>query len=218
MSFKKNTVKFSGGKLDFAGTEAVKRLRANLITAMSDCSGCRVVGVTSAQPQEGKTTVALNLASSFAELGKRVLIIEADMRHPAIAKTLSLPCAPGLSNILTDASDVSAVQKSVGNALGAKFDALTCGEAAANPSELLHSESMKKLLIELRSAYDYIIVDFPALGDVIDAAVLAPQLDGMLVVAREGVCCRDTLAECVEQLKLSDAKILGFVVNAAERK
>lgn len=218
MSFKKNAVTFSGGKLGFAGTEAIKRLRANLITEMSDCNGCRVVGVTSAQPQEGKTTVALNLASSFAELGKRVLIIEADMRRPAIGKVLSLPCAPGLSNILTGASDVSAVQKSVGNDFAAMFDVLTCGDAAMNPSELLHSESMKKLLIELRSAYDFIIVDFPALGDVIDAAVLAPQLDGMLVVTREGVCCRDTLAECVEQLKLSGAKILGFVVNAAERK
>lgn len=218
MSFKKSTVTFSGGKLGFAGTEAIKRLRANLITEMSDCNGCRVVGVTSAQPQEGKTTVALNLASSFAELGKRVLIIEADMRRPAIGKVLSLPCAPGLSNVLTDASDISAVQKSVGNDFAAKYDVLTCGDAAMNPSELLHSESMKKLMTELRSAYDYIIVDFPALGDVIDAAVLAPQLDGMLVVTREGACCRDTLAECVEQLKLSGAKILGFVVNAAERK
>lgn len=218
MSFKKSTVTFSGGKLGFAGTEAIKRLRANLITEMSDCNGCRVVGVTSAQPQEGKTTVALNLASSFAELGKHVLIIEADMRRPAIGKVLSLPFAPGLSNILTGASDVSAVQKSVGNAFANEFDVLTCGDEVANPSELLHSESMKKLLTKLRSAYDYIIVDFPTLGDVIDAAVLAPQLDGMLVVTREGMSCRDTLAECVEQLKLSGAKILGFVVNAAVKK
>lgn len=218
MSFKKSTVTFSGGKLGFAGTEAIKRLRANLITEMSDCNGCRVVGVTSAQPQEGKTTVALNLASSFAELGKHVLIIEADMRRPAIGKVLSLPFAPGLSNILTGASDVSAVQKSVGNAFANEFDVLTCGDEVANPSELLHSESMKKLLTKLRSAYDYIIVDFPTLGDVIDAAVLAPQLDGMLVVTREGMSCRDTLAECVEQPKLSGAKILGFVVNAATKK
>ena len=205
--------------LNFAAKEAFKRLRTNVIMSLEDAENkCRVVGVTSAQPTEGKSTVALNLAFSIAELGKKVLLIDADMRRSSLHVKTELNREPGLSDLLTTTNSIATViQKYVNTKEGdtTSFDMISGGVDVSNPSELLDSKRMSNLLQALAAAYDYIIIDLPPVGAVIDAVPVSQRTDGMIVVLRENNCPRNVLEDCVSQLRLAKVNILGFVVNGA---
>lgn len=203
--------------LSFAAKEAFKRLRTNVMMSFDEGDAvCRVIGVTSAQPSEGKSTVSLNLAYSLSELGKRVLLVDADMRRPSLNIKLGMKLSPGLSNLLGDTNSISsAIQKYYSSTSEATFDIIPGGDVPRNPSELLNSLRMERLLSALNSAYDYLIIDLPPVGAVIDAVTLAKQTDGMIVVMRENNCPRSVLRDCVDQLKFAHVNILGFVVNGA---
>ncbi len=203
--------------LRFSAKEAFKRLRTNLVMSFDESEGvCHVIGVTSAQPGEGKSTISLNLAYSLAELEKRVLLIDADMRHPSINVKLGTARAPGLSNLLGDTNSISAAMQEYSSSTdGTSFDIVPGGDIPQNPAELLNSRRMERLLTALRAAYDYIIIDLPPVGAVIDAVTLANQTDGMLVVMRENNCPRGVLSDCIDQLNFAHVNILGFVVNGA---
>ncbi len=203
--------------LSFAAKEAFKRLRTNVVMSFDESEGvCRVIGVTSAQPSEGKSTVSLNLAYSLAELGKRVLLVDADMRRPSINVKLGIKLTPGLSDLLGDTNSItSAIQKYYSSTSEATFDIIPGGIIPQNPSELLNSRRMERLLSALSSAYDYLIIDLPPVGAVIDAVAVAKQTDGMIIVMRENNCPRGVLNDCVDQLKFAKVNILGFVVNGA---
>ena len=204
------------GELSFAAREAFKRLRTNLVTALSDDGGCRLIGVTSSQPGDGKSTVAVNLAYSLAELeNKRVLLIDADMRRSSIHEKLSLEKAPGLRELLDGASNITGHTQAYTDKGGTTFSVIAGGTPPENPSELLNSERMQKLLQMLSSAYDFIVVDLPPVGTVIDAVSVSRGLSGMLVVIRENTCPRGLLNECVSQLRYAGVNILGFVMNGA---
>ncbi len=203
-------------ELSFAAKEAFKRLRTNMIAAFpEEETGCRLVGITSAQPSDGKSTIAINLAYSLAELEKKVLLIDADMRRSSIHVKADLEKAPGLSELLSHSNDIRAALKRYEGSAGIGFDILTSGESPKNPSELLNSKRMATLLQTLSKSYDYILTDLPPIGAVVDAAALSKQLDGMLVVVRENACPRGLLAECMSQLRYAGANILGFVANGA---
>ncbi len=201
--------------LSFAAREAFKRLRTNLAIGFSeDDESCRMIGVTSAQPGDGKSTIAVDLAYSLAELGKKVLLIDADMRRSSVHEKLGLDKEPGLSELLRSSNDVHACLKQyTGKEIS--FDILTSGSVPGNPSELLNSKRMGTLLSTLSKSYSYIVVDLPPIGTVIDAVSLAGRLDGMLVVVRENTCPRGLLDECMQQLDYAGVKVLGFVVNGA---
>lgn len=203
--------------LSFAAKEAFKRLRTNVVMSFDESEEkCRVIGVTSAQPSEGKSTVSLNLAYSLSELGKRVLLVDADLRRPSINVKLRIRHTPGLSNLLDDMNSItSAIQRYTSSTSDASFDIITSGDIPKNPSELLNSQRMEKLLSIVSKAYDYLIIDLPPVGAVIDAVLLTKQADGMIVVMRENNCPRGVLRDCVEQLKFANVNILGFVVNGA---
>ena len=203
--------------LSFAAKEAFKRLRTNLIMSYGeDENVCRIVGVTSAQPSDGKSTIAVNLAFSLAELEKkRVLLIDADMRRSSIHEKLAVDRAPGLHELLSHTVDISSVLKKYEGNTDTTFDILTSGETPKNPSELLNSKRMSVLLQTLAGAYDYIVVDLPPIGAVIDAVAVSKHIDGMLVVIRENTCPRALLAECMSQLNYAGVNVLGFVVNGA---
>ena len=130
--------------LSFAAKEAFKRLRTNVMMSFDDGDAvCRVIGVTSAQPSEGKSTVSLNLAYSLSELGKRVLLVDADMRRPSINTKLGIKLSPGLSNLLGDTNSISsAIQKYYSSTSEAAFDVIPGGDIPQNPSELLNSRRM----------------------------------------------------------------------------
>ena len=173
-----------GEYLSFAATEAYKLLRTNLMFALPDQGKCRVVGVTSALRNEGKSTLAINLAYTVAQAGYRVLLIDGDMRLPTLAKRLNIPKRPGLSNLLAGLCTVQdAVQTSD---LLDNLKAIAAGDIPPNPSELLSSARMETLLRELGADYDFILLDLPPVTAVTDGLVISKLVDGMIVVVSRG--------------------------------
>jgi len=202
--------------LSFAAKEAFKRLRTNLVMSFpAEDTSCKLIGVTSAQPSDGKSTVAINVAYSLAELEKKVLLVDADLRRSSIHTKARVEKSPGLSDLLGGSNEISASLKKYAPQNGASFDIIPSGESPRNPSELLNSQRMSLLLEKLATAYDYIVLDLPPVGAVVDAVSVSRELDGMLVVIRENACPRGLLSECMSQLNYANINILGFVVNGA---
>ena len=202
-----------GKELDFASAEAYNLLRTNLSFSLPDNDSGKVIGITSPCPQEGKSTTSLNLAYSLAEAGNDVLLIDADMRRPSVCKMLDLPKAPGLSNLFAENSE-GAMHTGM---LSERLTVLLSGDIPPNPSELIVSEKMKKLIEDSRSDYDYIIVDLPPVISVSDPLAMSRNVDGMIVVVRHGHSKRNDVVEAMRQLKLVNANVLGFVYNGVSR-
>ena len=202
--------------LSFASKEAFKRLRTNLVVSFpADDTSCHLVGITSAQPGDGKSTISLNLAYSLAELGKKTLLVDADLRRASIHDKLGIERVPGLSELIKGSiNDISASVRRYASS-NTQLDIIPSGEMPENPSELLNSERCARLFELLSQAYDYIVVDLPPIGAVVDAVSIAQELDGMLVVIRENACPRGLLNDCIQQLNYANVTILGFVVNGA---
>ncbi|MDO4315098.1 MAG: CpsD/CapB family tyrosine-protein kinase [Oscillospiraceae bacterium] len=197
---------------DFFVREAYKTLRTNLIFALTGEEGCKVVVVTSSLQSEGKSITAVNLAVSLAETDRRVLLIDCDMRRPKLSRLLDQSAPAGLSNLLLDPALLDkAVLKS-----RLPVDIILAGDIPPNPSELLGSPRMRRLLAEMRRRYDYIILDTPPINMVTDAVVLAPESDGVLFVVRADKSERGAVIRAVEQLEYARAKLLGFVLNGVD--
>jgi len=203
-----------GAGLNFAVSEAYKLLRTNIQFSFSDEGKGHVVGVTSSIQAEGKSSSVANIAYAMAEDGFRVLLMDCDLRRPSIASKLSLARSPGLTNLLVSKGDYrDVIQKC---AAAPKLDIITAGDIPPNPSELLGSNRMQKLLEELNSHYDYIFVDLPPVTVVSDALAMAKVLGGVIVVVRGGVAEQKMLAEAMRQLKLVNVRVLGFVYRDTE--
>ena len=201
-------------KLNFAATEAYKLLRTNLLFTLPDENKCRIVGVTSALRGEGKSTTSVNLSYTLAETGKRVLLIDADLRLPTVAKKVEkLNLSPGLSNVLAgiiSEKEVIQISEDLPN-----WHFITAGDIPPNPTEMLASSQTKALISRLSEEYDFIIIDVPPVNVVSDALIVSSMVDGMLVVIRENYSGRRDIQHCMRQLELADAKVLGFVMNSA---
>lgn len=143
-------------------------------------------------------------------------VLQKYMRRSSIHKKLGIELMPGLSNLMEDTNSISTVVKKYQSSTDDTwFDIITGGSTPLNPSELLNSKRMEQLLKALKSVYDYIVIDLPPVGAVIDAVAVSKQTDGMLVVIRENNCPRRVLTDCVDQLKFANINILGFVMNGA---
>lgn len=201
-----------GERSDFFIREAYKALRTNVVFSLADEEGCKVVVVTSAMKSEGKSITAVNLAISFAEMNNKVLLVDCDLRRPKLGRLLKMSTKVGLSNVLIKPELLEgAIQPSkIPN-----LHVLTTGDIPPNPSELLGSSRMHKLLAALRQNYDYIILDTSPINMVTDACMLVPESSGVLFVVRANRTERDAVLHAVEQLEYSKAKILGFVLNGA---
>ena len=208
----KGTHKF-GEKLDFASTEAYNLLRTNLSFAFPGVEGGKVVGICSPCPQEGKSTTSINLSCSLAESGSKVVLIDADMRRPSVAKNLDVAATPGLSNLLSVGADGTVREK----VLHDNLSVIPAGNIPPNPSDLIGSEAMKNLIDKLRTQYDYVIIDLPPVNLVSDSLAVSQHTDGMIVVVRHDRTRRRDVLEAIRQLKLVNAKILGFVYNGNSR-
>lgn len=206
-----NTTGMLHNKLGFVATEAYKLLRTNLLFTLPGEQKCKVVGVTSSLRGEGKSTTAINLSYAIAETGKKVLLIDADLRLPSVAKKIEIHSTPGLSNLIVANAEKSEALR--GYEKLESWTILPAGDVPPNPTEMLGSAQMKKLMDELKNDYDYIIVDLPPVNIVSDAMVISPLLDGMLVVVRENYSERRELSQCIKQLELSGVKLLGIVMN-----
>ena len=153
--------------LDFTAAEQYKLLRTNIMFALHDKEKCPIIGVTSSVRGEGKSTTAVNLSYVLAENGKKVLLIDGDLRIPSVAKKMEIDSSPGLTNMLMDyESQKMSVFKS--NFLDNWF-ILPAGDLPPNPSELLSSKRMKTVLQQLSDKFDYIIIDLPPVNIVSDA-------------------------------------------------
>ena len=199
-------------QLSFAAAESYKLLRTNLQFSLSE-KDCRIIGVTSSLRGEGKSTTSVNLAYTLAQTGKRVLLVDGDMRLPTIAQKLEMGGTPGLSNLLAGLStDRSCLRKSK------YFDnwyILPAGDIPPNPSELLGSERMHALLERYKDAFDYILLDLPPVNIVVDALVISKWTDGIIVVVRQNYTARRALDACMYQVDKLGAKMLGFVMTDA---
>ena len=198
-------------ELDFASAEAYNLLRTNISFALAGKeSGARLIGISSPCPQEGKSFTSINLAYSLAKDGQKVLLIDGDMRRPSVASVLSLSRTPGLSNLLAGGVAEEIIHYQT---LHEGLDVLLSGDIPPNPSELLGSEKMKRMIAEFSEKYDYVIVDLPPVTAVADPLVMSKLLDGIVVVVRHGYTRKKNIREAVRQLNFSGVRILGFVYN-----
>lgn len=203
-----------GPNLNFAATEAYKLLRTNIVFSFSDEGAGRAIGVTSSVQSEGKSSTACNTAYALSEAGHRVLLLEADLRRPSIGSKLGLARTPGLTNLLISRGDYKeALQHSE---LAPKLDVITSGDIPPNPSELLASNRMARLVTQLKEDYDYIVVDLPPVTAVSDALAVSKNLDGVVMVVRAGVSDQHMLAETLRQLDMVNVPVLGFVYRETD--
>lgn len=189
--------------------EAYRTLRTNIEFSSID-KKLKVITITSSAPAEGKTTVAANIAISFAENGKKTLLLDSDLRRPTIHKIFKLPNSVGFVNIIVgNASKEDAIQKNIVRNL----DILTSGIIPPNPSELIGSNKNKNLLESLKEEYDVIILDSPPLLAVTDAQILTTISDGTIIVVKHGSTKKDELERSKELLEKVQGNILGVVLN-----
>lgn len=189
--------------------EALRKIRVRL--PLPDEEGrARIIVVTSAVPGEGRTLVVGNLAMAVAEVGSRVLVVEADMRRPRMSEYFGLPHSHGLSDALREGK-LSAGRARLWSVGG--FDVITAGTPEPNPSRLLSSGRMTTLLEELRGEYDYILIDTPPVLPVVDAATLMPKADGVVLVVRSGRTSPEDVAAAAAAVRAASGNLLGGVLS-----
>lgn len=209
-----NTAKiFLPGDGNFTVQESVKTLRTNLQFCGKDI---KVIEITAYGENEGKTMVSLQVARSFAELGKRVLFLDADMRKSVIAaRNSNAKPTSGLSEIL---SGLTLFEDAIWQTDYPTLHVLFSGTFPPNPVELLSSTHFKELIEDVRDRYDYIIVDTPPLSAVVDAAVVAAECDGSVVVLGHEHLRYREVEEAISQLRKSGVRILGAVRNKLRKR
>ena len=204
-----------------AEREAFQMLRANLRFLNTETE-LRSVVVTSAASGDGKTTVALNLAQADASVGRKVLLIESDMRRPSIGRLLGLQGDTGLATYLarSDAQLADVIQR-VGVTQGSNgsaalaMDVIVSGTIPTNPSELINSERMRRLISEAENLYDLVVIDTSPVGIVADAIPLMSEASAVMVVSRVGRITSVEANALRDQLERIDAPAFGLVANFA---
>jgi capsular exopolysaccharide synthesis family protein len=212
-SSKKSPILEEGDKR-WIRAEAFRQLRTNLQFVDIE-KPVTVLVVTSSVAGEGKSSTSANLAATFAETGKRVLLIDADLRRPKLASMFGLEGAVGLTNVLAGQVHLHEVIQPWG---GHGLHFLASGPHPPNPSELLGSDHMVSLLAEARRSYDLVVVDTAPLLPVTDGAIAAARADGAVVVVRYGKTRTAEVERAVESLRAVDARVLGTVLNRSPVK
>jgi succinoglycan biosynthesis transport protein ExoP len=193
--------------------ESYRALRTSLLLTSLGAPP-KVILVTSALPQEGKTTTSINCAIVLAQKGTRVLLIDADLRRPGIHKTLGIGPRTGLSNVLTGSTTLS--QAVVRSGVLPSLFVLPAGTPPPNPAELLASSNMKDVLAELSEQYDHIVVDTPPTLSVTDAVVMSTRADAVVLVIRSGQTTKQALRRARDILMQVNARVCGVLLNAVD--
>ena len=212
-----NNMQFIGDKLNFEGREAYNLLRTNLMFATKrNDRNARVIGMTSSVHGEGKSLTIINLAYSIAESGRKVLLIECDLRLPTLRKKVGLPKTTGLSNLLAGiGGEKATLHKDV---LIKGFDIVLAGDIPPNPSELLGSKAFNNLIDNVSENYDVVLLDLPPIGEVSDALVVSKVADGLIIVVRNDYTIQSDLDYTLRQCEMVGAKVIGFVYNGSATK
>jgi succinoglycan biosynthesis transport protein ExoP len=193
--------------------ESYRALRTSLLLS-SIGAPPKVIMITSALPQEGKTTTSINTAVVLAQKGVRVLLIDADLRRPSIHKTLGMGPHSGLSNVLTGSTTLE--QAITPSAVLPNLFVLPSGTPPPNPAELLASANMRDLLDQLRDQYDHVVIDTPPSLSVTDAVVLSPRADAVVLVIRSAQTTKQALRRSRDVLMQVNAKVVGVLLNAVD--
>ncbi|WP_413476828.1 CpsD/CapB family tyrosine-protein kinase [Latilactobacillus fuchuensis] len=190
--------------------EQFRTVRTNIQFSSID-QKLRSVVFTSAGPLQGKSTVSANVAVTWADQGVNVLLVDADMRRPTVHQTFQVPNKKGLTSLLTgDKFDFNTtIQKTPVDHLFV----LPCGVVPPNPSELLNTKKMDKLIQELTKHFDLVIFDAPPVVSVTDAQILASKVDGTILVVPQGIVEKGSVAKAKELLEVVNARILGTIMN-----
>jgi polysaccharide biosynthesis transport protein len=197
--------------------EAYRQLRTSVLLSSAG-QPPKTLLVTSCVASEGKTTTTINLATSLAQTGKHVLIIDADMRRPRIHSIFGVENQKGLCNILanemSEAETLSMVQKEAGSGIYL----LTSGPIPPNPAELIGSEQMRKLIASLRATFDHIVIDSPPIASFTDGVLISSMSDGVILVIHANECSRKVVQRSYQTLQEVGAKVLGVVLNRVDSR
>ena len=191
--------------------ESYRNLRTNLEFSSVD-NNLKTIIVTSSEAGEGKSTVAGNLAYALSQNEKNVLLIDCDLRKPALHKHLKIANFDGLTDYLVKKDSIINYMKRIED----KLTVITAGKIPPNPAEIISSNSLWKLIKEMEKNFDYIIIDTPPLRAVTDGQILAGKCDGTILVVRSGVVKAHSLKIAYEELKKVNANIVGTVMNGVE--
>jgi capsular exopolysaccharide synthesis family protein len=192
--------------------EAYRILRTNLLFSAPEGAG-RTILITSANPSEGKTTTTTNLAESLAHNGARVLAVDSDLRRPALHQRFGVHKTPGLSDLIVGKLQAS---QAIQNTATKGLQLLTCGYIPPNPAELLGSGAMRQVIQAFREHYDWVFFDSPPALAMADTSVLAPLVDGVILVIGAEVGSRPTVHRAVDQIQGVGGKIIGIVLNKVD--
>ncbi|MBE6673004.1 MAG: CpsD/CapB family tyrosine-protein kinase [Ruminococcaceae bacterium] len=199
-----------GANSDFMTGEAYNKMRTNLMYTLAD-KKCPVIGVTSAFKGGGKSLTLANLAISYSQLGKQVLIIDGDLRSPVQHRVFNLKNVTGVSEILggfrQGGISVHKIKEYP------NVSVLNAGATPPNPSELLASERMEKLIALVKEKFDMVIIDLPPINVVTDAGVIGSLVDGYVFVVRSGADDARSVRSALDTLKQMNANVLGVVLN-----
>ena len=210
---KKYQNKLLTSKTPFVVTEAYRRLRTNLMYT-GNTDSCPIYVVTSSLPSEGKTLSCANLAIAYAEIGKRTLIIDLDMRKPSQQTAFGIKNQDGVSAFLAKITETP-------NFIKTEYENLSLmvvGVRPPDPTQLLNSPRLPLLLNKAREQFDVIFLDVPPIGVISDASVIAKYVTGYVVVAEAGASDKKTLASTIKTIEKVDGNVLGFVLNGINPK
>ncbi len=197
--------------LDFKTKEAYKTLRTNVQFCGDDV---KVISITSCVPNEGKSMVSFNLAVSIAETGKKVLFIDADLRKSVLIGRYKINKAiKGLTQYLSGVEELDSVKYTTNVE---NLDMILSGPVTPNPAELLNNEKFTALVEITKKEYDYVVIDTPPIGQVIDPAIVAQQTDGVIFLVSQANVSYKYAQKQIEQLKRSGCRILGAVLNKVD--
>lgn len=198
-------------KITFSIVESYKNTRTNIISLM-DKKNAKTIAISSPNAAEGKSTTALNLAITISQLGKKVLIIDADTHRPSLHKKLKVDNRTGLLELI--AGDTTLEQAL--HPHNEFLDVLSCNASVPNPSEILSSESFNQLLEDLKTRYDCIILDTPPVNPVSDALVIAQKVDIFVMVVRASSTTYEAFKKSIKALKVLDLAVDGVIINGAD--
>ncbi|HEL1757752.1 TPA: CpsD/CapB family tyrosine-protein kinase [Streptococcus suis] len=190
--------------------EQIRVLRTNLEYAQLN-GKVKSIGITSSIPGEGKSTVSANLAHSLASAGKKVLIVDADLRKPTVHRTFKVSNIKGLTDLVIGKE--GRFTQNLYYLTDLDLYVLPSGPIPPNPSELLQSENMSKLMTDLANYFDFVIYDLPPVNSVTDAQIISRKVDGMILVVRQGYVLKTELEKSLRNLNNVEAKLIGYVMN-----
>ena len=198
---------------DYRLTEGLNQLKTNLAFCGKDI---KVIIITSSVPNEGKSSVAFDLSKTMAEGGKKILMVDADLRKSVLAAKYHIQgIDKGLSHYLTGQAEIEDI---IYETETEGFYLSVAGPLSPDPTSLPDSDQFQKFIDKVREDYDYVIIDAPPLGVVIDAVIIGKYCDGAVLVIEQGVIKRKVVQDVIKQLKRGEVRILGAVLNKVDER